>query len=143
MVRTDVGEDRAGPLGRDSAVTDETDATSAGAAIDIWHCDAEVTYSGQGSFTTIYPGWYQGRTVHIHVMVHLGGRAVHVGRLFFDDTLTDEVYTSTAPYVVRAARSTLNANDGIYLAASAGGVLPVRKAAVGYTSTSGMKLRRS
>src|SRR5207249_6075801 len=62
-----------------------------GAAVDIWHADAGGVYSGFGSgsgnrtfmrgiqktdakglarFRTVYPGWYRGRTVHIHVKVH-------------------------------------------------------------------------
>ena len=74
------------------------------AAVDIWHCDASGTYSGfaqEGTegqtfmrgiqrtdraglavFDTIYPGWYQGRTVHIHVQVHLGGDVLHTGQLY-------------------------------------------------------------
>lgn len=66
----------------------------ANGAVDIWHCDAGGTYSGVSgnsgrflrgiqktnakgvaSFDTIYPGWYQGRTVHIHVKVYVGGNA--------------------------------------------------------------------
>jgi protocatechuate 3,4-dioxygenase beta subunit len=75
-----------------------------GAALDIWHCDAAGAYSGFGAgatsrtflrgiqktdakgfatFKTIYPGWYPGRTVHIHVKVHLGGNVVHTGQLYF------------------------------------------------------------
>ena len=81
-----------------------------GAAVDIWHADAAGNYSGFGSdtssrtfmrgiqrtdatglatFLTVYPGWYQGRTVHVHVKVHVGGNVVHTGQLFFPDTLTD------------------------------------------------------
>ena len=48
-------------------------------------------------FRTIYPGWYPGRTVHIHVQVSLGGNVVHTGQLYFPDTLTDAVYRR-APY---------------------------------------------
>src|SRR5437868_1621090 len=80
-----------------------------GAAVDIWHADAAGNYSGFGGgagsrtflrgiqktdknglamFTTIYPGWYQGRAVHIHVKVHVGGSVVHTGQLFFSDALT-------------------------------------------------------
>ena len=44
--------------------------------------------NGLAVFTTIYPGWYQGRTVHIHVKVHVGGSVVHTGQLFFPDALT-------------------------------------------------------
>ena len=53
--------------------------------------------NGLASFTTIYPGWYPGRTVHIHVRVYLGGNVVHTGQLFFPDALTDAVYRR-APY---------------------------------------------
>jgi protocatechuate 3,4-dioxygenase beta subunit len=81
-----------------------------GASVDVWHCDAAGTYSGvQGNsgrflrgvqktdangfavFRTVYPGWYQGRTVHIHVKVHLGGNVVHTGQLYFPDKVTDTV----------------------------------------------------
>ena len=44
---------------------------------------------GQVAFDTIYPGWYRGRTVHIHVKVHASGKVVHTGQLFFADSLTD------------------------------------------------------
>src|SRR5881396_2615616 len=75
-----------------------------GAAVDIWHADAAGVYSGFGqgaasrtfmrgiqrtdakgvaTFRTVYPGWYQGRTVHIHVKVHVGGNVVHTGQLYF------------------------------------------------------------
>ena len=47
-------------------------------------------------FQTVYPGWYQGRAVHIHVKVHVGGNVVHTGQLFFSDTLTDSVYKRLA-----------------------------------------------
>jgi protocatechuate 3,4-dioxygenase beta subunit len=65
------------------------------------------------TFRTIYPGWYQGRTVHIHVKVYLGGRTVHTGQLFFRDTLTDVVYRR-APYASRGSRTTRNATDSIF-----------------------------
>src|SRR5436190_23021106 len=81
-----------------------------GAAVDIWHADAAGVYSGFGEgaanrtamrgvqrtdakglaiFRTVYPGWYQGRTVHIHVKVHIGGNVVHTGQLYFPDATTD------------------------------------------------------
>jgi len=103
-----------------------------GAAVEIWHCDAGGTYSGvQGdtgmflrgvqrtdakgvaAFKTIYPGWYPGRTVHIHTMVHLGGNVVHTGQLYFPDGVTDVVY-ARAPYNRRPSRTTRNAADSIY-----------------------------
>ena len=106
-----------------------------GAAVDIWHCDASGTYSGfaqEGTeratfmrgiqrtdrngvavFDTIYPGWYEGRTVHIHVQVHLGGDVLHTGQLYFPDTITDTVFRRV-PYNRRPRRSTRNASDAIF-----------------------------
>jgi protocatechuate 3,4-dioxygenase beta subunit len=72
---------------------------------------------GVVQFHTLYPGWYRGRTVHIHVKVHLGsatGHVVHTGQLFFPDSLTSKVYRA-APYKARAAaRDTFNNSDSIY-----------------------------
>jgi protocatechuate 3,4-dioxygenase beta subunit len=105
-----------------------------GAAVDIWHADAGGVYSGFGQgasnrtfmrgiqrtnakglalFRTVYPGWYQGRTVHIHVKVHLGGNVLHTGQLYFPDTVTDAVYRK-APYTSRPSRDVRNAADSIY-----------------------------
>jgi protocatechuate 3,4-dioxygenase beta subunit len=105
-----------------------------GAAVDIWHADAGGVYSGFGQgadnrtfmrgiqrtnakglalFRTVYPGWYQGRTVHIHVKVHLGGNVLHTGQLYFPDTVTDAVYRK-APYTGRPNRDVRNAADDIY-----------------------------
>ena len=53
--------------------------------------------NGIATFQTVYPGWYQGRAVHIHIKVHVGGNVVHTGQLFFRDALTDAVYKK-APY---------------------------------------------
>ena len=58
---------------------------------------------GLALFRTVYPGWYQGRTVHIHVKVHLGGNVLHTGQLYFPDTVTDAVYRK-APYTSRPNR---------------------------------------
>src|SRR5690349_17619134 len=106
-----------------------------GAAVDIWHADAAGNYSGFGNaagsrtflrgiqktdatglavFTTVYPGWYQGRTVHVHVKVHVGGSVVHTGQLFFPDSLTDTVYRAY-PYAARGARQVRNADDSIFV----------------------------
>ena len=86
------------------------------AVVDIWHCDAGGVYSGfeagegerflRGTqvtnadgiaeFTTIYPGWYQGRTVHIHAKVHLDSQTVLTTQLFFDDAVSAQVYDARA-----------------------------------------------
>jgi protocatechuate 3,4-dioxygenase beta subunit len=106
-----------------------------GAAVEVWHADAGGVYSGFGAgagsrtfmrgvqktdasglaiFDTVYPGWYQGRTVHIHVKVHVGGNVVHTGQLFFQDTLTDAVY-KRSPYNQRPGRDPRNSGDSIFV----------------------------
>jgi len=69
---------------------------------------------GLASFITVYPGWYTGRAVHIHVKVHVGGNVVHTGQLFFSDAITDTVYKGT-PYSSRPNRDTRNAQDSIFV----------------------------
>jgi protocatechuate 3,4-dioxygenase beta subunit len=102
------------------------------AAVDIWHCDADGVYSGvQGDsgtflrgiqmtdadgdagFQTIFPGWYSGRAVHIHVKAHLGGTDSYTGQLFFDDAVTEAVYEAE-PYNMRPGPDTPNEADGIF-----------------------------
>ena len=135
-----------------------------GAAVDIWHADAAGDYSGFGAgsgnrtfmrgvqrtdangvatFRTVYPGWYQGRTVHIHVKVHVRGRVVHTGQLFFSDGLTDRVYRN-APYNKRPDRTTRNANDSIFVNGGRRSMLAVsRRAAGGYLGKITMGVHRS
>lgn len=73
---------------------------------------------GRATFRTIYPGWYRGRTTHIHVKVHLGGHVaghvVHTGQLYFPDSLTQRVYQHGAYKSRAAARDTFNRTDGIF-----------------------------
>jgi protocatechuate 3,4-dioxygenase beta subunit len=135
-----------------------------GAAVDIWHADAAGTYSGFGAgsgsrtfmrgiqktdahgianFRTVYPGWYQGRTVHIHVKVHVRGNVVHTGQLFFSDALTDRVYRS-APYNRRPNRTTRNATDSIFVNGGRKSLLSVRRrSAGGYLGRITMGVHRS
>jgi protocatechuate 3,4-dioxygenase beta subunit len=101
----------------------------AGAHIDIWHCDAGGSYSdeqanntvgqkflrgyqltdanGNVQFATIYPGWYMGRAVHIHMKVRTDPTSQQgyefTSQLFFDDSLSDQVFAQ-APYNTRGAR---------------------------------------
>jgi len=93
-------------------------------------------------FDTIYPGWYRGRTVHIHVKVHVGGSVVHTGQLYFPDSLTDTVYAK-APYDKRPNRDTRNATDGIYAAGGAASTLRLARRTAGYVGTITMGVRRS
>ena len=131
-----------------------------GAAVEIWHCDAGGDYSGvQGDtgmflrgvqrtdakglaiFKTIYPGWYQGRTVHIHTMVHLGGNVVHTGQLYFPDALTDAVYQRT-PYSQRPDRTTRNAADSIYRNGGKRSTLKLVRSGAAYTGSIAMGVQR-
>ncbi len=130
-----------------------------GAYLDVWHCDATGTYSdvsgssrkflrgyqitdanGVAAFTTIYPGWYSGRAVHIHFKLRLFAGSTKTyeftSQFFFDDTLTDSVYTQS-PYSSRGSRNTRNTDDGIYNSLSttdkAGLTLQTSKTTNGYT----------
>ena len=135
-----------------------------GAVVDIWHADAAGNYSGFGAgsrsrtfmrgvqradangvatFRTVYPGWYQGRAVHIHVKVHVRGRVVHTGQLFFSDALTDRVYAK-APYNKRPNRTTRNANDSIFVNGGRRSLLSVRRRpAGGYAGAITMGVHRT
>ena len=134
------------------------------ATVDIWHADAGGVYSGFGQgagnrtfmrglqktnakglalFRTVYPGWYQGRTVHIHVKVHLGGNVVHTGQLYFPDSVTDAVYRK-APYNTRGARDVRNANDSIFRNGGSKSLVSVSKNSAGvYVATIMMGVTRS
>jgi protocatechuate 3,4-dioxygenase beta subunit len=68
---------------------------------------------GRVRFHTIYPGWYRGRTPHIHLKVHAGGDVVHTGQLFFPESVTAAVYRR-APYRSHGRPDTSHAADQIY-----------------------------
>lgn len=111
------------------------------AQVDIWHCDATGVYSdvqdpwfnttgqkflrghqitdarGKVRFITIYPGWYPGRTVHLHFKIRTNPSASRsfdfTSQLYFDDDITDRVY-ATQPYAARGPRTTRNRQDWIF-----------------------------
>jgi protocatechuate 3,4-dioxygenase beta subunit len=83
---------------------------------------------GIAQFTTVYPGWYPGRTAHIHLKVHVDKRTVLTTQLYFDESLNDTVY-ATSPYAEHTGRDTTNDTDGIF---DRSGVLTVRKQSNGY-----------
>jgi protocatechuate 3,4-dioxygenase beta subunit len=141
LTRRDITEGRPGlALRVRLTVVDATKCTPIRYAdVELWHADASGVYSGFGSspssqrflrghqragrqgvviFDTIYPGWYRGRTPHIHLKVHVGGKVVHTGQLFFSDVTSDAVYR-TAKYKAHGQPDTTNAQDMIY--AQAGG----------------------
>ncbi|MCL2532731.1 MAG: protocatechuate dioxygenase [Nocardiaceae bacterium] len=65
-------------------------------------------------FTTIFPGWYTGRTVHIHLKVHIDKKTVLTTQLFFDDALNDEIFSTVSPYTDHTGRDTRNDADNIF-----------------------------
>ncbi|MBB93078.1 MAG: protocatechuate dioxygenase [Rhodobacteraceae bacterium] len=143
LVRADITEGREGvPLEMKLQVVDASCNPIEGARVDIWHCDAAGNYSGyanQGSdqtvdttgetflrgtqptdargiatFQTIYPGWYRGRTTHIHYKVFLDENTLLTSQIFFPDALSEYLFKSVAPYNDRSAeRDTVNSNDWI------------------------------
>jgi len=105
-----------------------------GAVVDVWHCDAIGVYSdvdnargqkflrgfqttdasGGAKFTTVYPGWYQGRAVHIHFKIRPTSSSEFTSQLFFDDALSTQVFAQT-PYSQKGTQGiTRNAADGIF-----------------------------
>jgi protocatechuate 3,4-dioxygenase beta subunit len=75
---------------------------------------AQVTNAdGIAEFLTVYPGWYRGRTVHIHAKVHIDRATALTTQLFFDEDVTARVYASE-PYADDSGRDTFNDGDGIF-----------------------------
>jgi protocatechuate 3,4-dioxygenase beta subunit len=75
---------------------------------------AQVTNAdGVVEFATIYPGWYRGRTTHIHLKVHLDKATLLTSQLFFDEAVNSAVYAK-APYSSHSGRETFNDGDNIF-----------------------------
>lgn len=113
------------------------------ADIEIWHTDHRGIYSGreaaemctfgdaeaisglafrgrqltdtqgQASFLTAYPGWYSGRTPHVHCRILVDGQELLVSQIYFDDALSDIVYGEHPDYAGRPARDTRNEADNL------------------------------
>ena len=152
LIREDVTEGKAGvPVKFSLTVVDQANGCSplANALVEIWHCDALGEYSGfvgrnghqesddraflrGGQFTdstgvvkltSIWPGHYTGRCVHVHLRVHTnvtltgstytGGSLIHTGQLFFDPTINTQVQ-KLSPYSSNTTPETQLSQDGIY-----------------------------
>ena len=137
-------------------------APLAGAMVDIWHCDALGVYSGvrdagfdtrgkkflrgyqqtdaQGhtEFLTIYPGWYEGRAVHIHFKIRSGAEAGRAreftSQLYFDEEVTAHVFKQ-APYNAKSGRRTMNDGDFIFRRDGKQLLLTPTKNSQGYAAT--------
>ena len=130
-------------------------APVSGANVEIWHVDAAGNYSqygtqtaqtylrgiqttnanGEVTFTTIYPGWYQGRATHIHAEVAIGGRSVKVTQIAFPESVNNTVHGSGV-YSSRGTNPMSNLSDGIFSdSLSSEIVTPSGSPAAGYTAT--------
>jgi protocatechuate 3,4-dioxygenase beta subunit len=69
--------------------------------------------NGRVDFDTCYPGWYRGRTIHIHFTVRVGGTEYLTSQLFFDDALNNEILTTHPVYKSKGAKDTANAADNV------------------------------
>ena len=89
----------------------------------------------------MYPGWYDGRTVHFHAKVHLRDRVVHTGQMFFPDEVTDEVLQNKL-YASRGPRPVRNSDDGLFRFAGFGSTFALQPLhAGGYAATIALAVR--
>jgi protocatechuate 3,4-dioxygenase beta subunit len=134
-----------------------------GAYIDVWHCDAGGVYSdvpsgapglrflrgyqvtdanGVVQFTTVYPGWYTGRAVHVHFKLRLFAGTTRTyeftSQFFFDEELTSTIH-ALSPYSNRGTRDRLNTEDAFYntLSSAQQGALTLQPTADGSGGYSG------
>ncbi len=113
-----------------------------GANVDIWHANASGLYSapisamcnggnaqaiastflrgiqttdanGWVHFNTVYPGWYSGRTPHIHSTIRVNGTEMVTTQFFFADDLSSAVYTNHAAYIAKGKADTTNVRDNV------------------------------
>jgi protocatechuate 3,4-dioxygenase beta subunit len=158
MFRSDIRESRPGTtltLTLKVVNVNASCAPVAGAVVGIWQCDHQGDYSQYGSaasqtflrgmqtanangevtFTTIYPGWYQGRATHIHIEVTMNGRSIKATQIAFPESINDLVH-SQGVYASRGTNPTTNLRDGIFsdsLAAEL--VTPTGSPAAGYVGS--------
>jgi protocatechuate 3,4-dioxygenase beta subunit len=163
-VRSDVTEGLDGvPLEVRFTVLDTAGKPLRGLRVDLWHCDAQGRYSGFGeqgedralsfegktflrgsqyadrsgsvAFATLYPGWYSGRTTHIHFKVLNGARTVLTSQFFLPDALSEYLYAKVVGYKRARIRDTLNSTDGIALKAGSTVIGAVREERQHYVAT--------
>lgn len=149
---------------RVSRIKDDGCIPMSGAVVDVWQCDALGVYSevldqnglfdtrrkkflrgyqttnsrGIAEFVTIFPGWYEGRTVHIHFKIRTvtpsGTEYDFTSQIYFDDAVTDQVQMK-APYASKGRRNTPNEKDRIFRQGGEKLILQLEKEAQGYAGT--------
>jgi protocatechuate 3,4-dioxygenase beta subunit len=166
LLRADVTEGNPGvPLRLRFIVLDAANCTPvSGARVDIWHTRADGYYSGypgQGDkhnvdtsggtfmrgtqiadargeavFRSVYPGWYGGRTVHVHFKVFIDDKNMLTGQMYFPDALSQYIFANVGAYGRKAVRNTFNTNDELALSdTTRGGFCDVREQADHYLAT--------
>jgi protocatechuate 3,4-dioxygenase beta subunit len=158
LIRSDIRESKSGTVLTLTIKVVNVNASCAavsGANVEIWQCDAAGNYSeygtqtaqtylrgiqttnsnGEVTFTTIYPGWYQGRATHIHVEVTIGGVSKKATQIAFPESVNNTVYV-TGVYASRGANPMSNASDGIFAdSLSSELVTPAGTPAAGYAAS--------
>lgn len=156
LLRSDITEGKPGlPLQLRLQVVTADCVPVAAARVDVWHCDALGVYSGvqnmgdggdtsgqtflRGTqqtdsagivtFQTVFPGWYRGRTTHVHYKVFLDAQTVLTSQIFFDEAVNAEIYAEHPAYARQSPRDILNADDGIAAAAGEGAYARVKMTA--------------
>jgi len=131
----------------------DTCAPIENASIEIWHTNAKGVYSapinqmcnpgdalartktfargiqmtdssGWAHFNTIFPGWYSGRTTHIHATIRRSGTDIVTTQFFFEDAVDDFIYRNHPNYSSRPNRDTTNTSDNV-IGGSASRVSPL------------------
>ncbi len=157
LFRSDIREGKSGtPLSLTVKVVNANASCAAvsDANVEIWHCDVAGNYSQYGSetaqtflrgiqttnssgevtFTTIYPGWYQGRATHIHLEVTVGGISRKVTQVAFPEVVNNAVHSSGV-YASRGTNPVSNASDSIFAdSLSSELVTPARDQAGNYSA---------
>ena len=118
------------------------------AHVDIWHANAFGMYSdigeagtfgkkflrgyqitddnGQVQFTTVYPGWYEGRAIHMHIKIRTfeGSEKTYewTSQFYLDDSTNESIHMQS-PYSDHGIPNVKNNDDGIYTGSSTDGMM--------------------
>lgn len=156
LIRADITEGKPGlPMQLRLQVVTADCTPVVRARVDVWHCDAVGVYSGvqnmgdggdtsgqtflRGTqltdnagivaFQTVFPGWYRGRTTHVHYKVFLDAQTVLTSQIFFDEAVNREIYAEHPAYARQGQRDMLNADDRIAADAGEGAYARVKMTA--------------
>lgn len=164
LARRDIAQGRAGiALDMKVRIVDAACRPIAGARVDTWQADAQGIYSGyarQGDdlqastigqdylrgtqlthadgwvlFQSIFPGWYRGRTAHVHFKIYIGGHTRLTAQMYFPDALNEFIYTQVPGYTRALTRDTVNVADWILAEGTHGSMANIREETDRYVSS--------